>query len=119
MTGGGSDFVPVLPSGEIRLLAVTSEGEDPLMPGVPSMRSLGLDVVFSTATGIVAPAGTPPATIAVLEAALARIAASESWRNALLGYGISPRFMGAADYATFWAAYDAAIGPVIRDMIGN
>lgn len=119
MTGGGSDFVPVLPAGDIRLLAVTSEGADPLMPGVPSMRSLGVDVLFSTATGIVAPAGTPPATIATLEAALSRIAATDAWRTALLGYGITPSFLGAADYAAFWEAYDAAIGPVILDMIRN
>jgi tripartite-type tricarboxylate transporter receptor subunit TctC len=119
MAGGGSDFVPVLSSGEIRLLAVTSDGEDPLMPGVPSMRSLGVDVLFSTATGIVAPAGTPPAAIATLEAALARIAASDAWRQALLGYGITPDFMGAERHAAFWEAYDAAIGPVILDMIRN
>ncbi len=119
MAGGGSDFVPVLPSGEIRLLAVTSDGEDPLMPGVPSMRSLGVDVLFSTATGIVAPAGTPQAAIATLEAAMARIAASDSWRQALLGYGITPNYMGSAAYAAFWEAYDAAIGPVIQDMIRN
>ncbi len=119
MTGGGSDFVPALRTGQVRVLATTTEAEDPLLPGVPTMRSMGVDVIFSTATGIAAPAGTPADVVAVLEAALARIAATEGWQQALLGSGITPHFLGARDYATFWDAYDAAIGPVIRDMIGQ
>lgn len=119
MTGGGSDFVPSLRTGQIRVLATTTEHEDPLLPGVPTMRSMGVDMLFSTATGIAAPAGTPAEAVAVLEGALARIAATEAWQSALLGGGITPHFLGAADYAAFWDSYDAAIGPVIRDMIGQ
>jgi tripartite-type tricarboxylate transporter receptor subunit TctC len=119
MTGGGSDFVPALRTGQVRVLATTTEAEDPLLPGVPTMRSFGVDLLFATATGIAAPAGTPPDAIAVLEGALRRIAATEAWQQALLGSGITPHFLGARDYAAFWEAYDAAIGPVIRDMIGQ
>jgi tripartite-type tricarboxylate transporter receptor subunit TctC len=119
MTGGGSDFVPALRTGQIRVLATTTAEEDPLLPGVPTMRSAGVDVIFATATGIAAPAGTPPAAIAVLETALARIAASDAWRSALIGSGITPDFMGARDYAAFWQRYDETVGPVIRDMIGR
>jgi len=119
MSGGGSDFVPQLASGQIRVLAVTTEGEDPLLPGVPSMRSMGVDVLFSTATGIAGPAGIPAATVGVLEAALTRIAATDAWKQALLGHGITPTFLGAAGYGEFWARYDETVGPVIKAMIAR
>lgn len=119
MSGGGSDFVPQLGSGQIRVLAVTADGEDRLLPGIPSMRSMGVDVLFNTGTGIAAPAGTPAATVQVLEGALARIAATETWQRALIGYGITPRFMGARDYAAFWLDFEQRVGPVLQTMFAR
>lgn len=117
MSGGGSDFVPQLKSGELRLLAVTTEGEDPLMPGVPTMKSLGYNVLFATATGIAAPKGTPPDVVKVLETSIAKLAATEEYKKALLGGGITPTFTGAREYEQFWVKYDEDVGPVVKALL--
>ncbi len=117
MSGGGSDFVPQMKSGQLRILAVSTEGEDPLMPGIPSMKSLGYDITFATATGIVAPAKTPKEVVDRLDGALAKISASQEYKDKLLGNGITPRYMNAADYTSFWQTYDAAVGPVVQDLL--
>lgn len=117
MSGGGSDFVPQLKSGELRLLAVTTSGEDPLMPGVPTMKSFGQDVLFATATGIAAPKGTPPDVVKVLETSLAKLAATDAFKKALLDGGITPTFSGAREYEQFWEKYDADVGPVIKELL--
>ena len=41
------------------MLGVASDQPDPSMPDVPTMQSLGYDVVAASAAGILAPADTP------------------------------------------------------------
>lgn len=44
---------------QIRALAVFADEEYPLLPGVPTAKSLGYDIVNESNWGVVAPAGTP------------------------------------------------------------
>lgn len=117
MSGGGSDFVPQIASGKIRILAVSTEGEDPLMPGIASMKSLGYDITFATATGIVAPAKTPADVVSALDGALKKVSDSQEYKDKLLGNGITPKYMNSADYSAFWVKYDETVGPVIQDLL--
>ncbi|MFT3821489.1 MAG: tripartite tricarboxylate transporter substrate-binding protein [Rubrivivax sp.] len=58
-------------AGKVKVLAVIGPRRDPRMPQVPTAAEAGLkDFSFNTWVGLLAPAGTPPAVIARLNAAL-------------------------------------------------
>jgi tripartite-type tricarboxylate transporter receptor subunit TctC len=45
---------------ELKALAITTEERNPEIPDVPTMKELGIDLVYGTDRGVVAPKGTPP-----------------------------------------------------------
>ena len=73
---------PFLAGGKLRALAVTSAARSPSWPDVPTIAESGVpgyqaDVWY----GVFAPAGTPPAIVAQLNAAFKRAAQSETFRQ--------------------------------------
>jgi len=60
LAGATADALPYKQSGAFRVLAIAAAQADASMPEVPTMKSLGYDVVAASWTGIVAPADTHP-----------------------------------------------------------
>jgi tripartite-type tricarboxylate transporter receptor subunit TctC len=79
------------------------------LPDVPTAIEAGFDVAPTSFGGLMAPAGTPDDRIAVLEAACAEVAASDSYRAAARR-GLQPEVFhtGAAAFAARLRA-DAAL----------
>jgi tripartite-type tricarboxylate transporter receptor subunit TctC len=68
---GISVLLPLIQTGQLRALAVTSAKRSPLLPDVPTMIESGFpDFSTSAWTGLLAPAGTPPDVIAKLNGAV-------------------------------------------------
>jgi tripartite-type tricarboxylate transporter receptor subunit TctC len=68
---GISVLLPLIKSGQLRALAVTSATRSPLLPDVPTMIESGFqDFTTSAWTGLLAPAGTSPEVIAKLNGAV-------------------------------------------------
>jgi tripartite-type tricarboxylate transporter receptor subunit TctC len=68
---GISVLLPFIQSGQLRALGVTSAKRSPLLPELPTMIESGFpDFATSAWTGLLAPAGTPPAVIAKLNGAV-------------------------------------------------
>lgn len=60
-------FAPWVEQGKLRLLAVFSEQRSARWPQVPTMKELGFaQAVYHSPWGLAAPAGTPPAVLALL-----------------------------------------------------
>ena len=56
--------MPHVPTGRLKILAISTPQRSPLLPNVPTFKETGvLDVVASAWIGLVAPAKTPPAVI--------------------------------------------------------
>jgi tripartite-type tricarboxylate transporter receptor subunit TctC len=88
-------------SGMLRAVAVMSKDRDPALPNVPTLREAGLkDFDATTATGLLAPAGTPPEVINALNAALRKALADENVKRRLISVG-SP---GQASSPDEWLA---------------
>jgi tripartite-type tricarboxylate transporter receptor subunit TctC len=88
-------------SGNLRMLAVTSAVRSTLLPDVPTIAEAalpGFEAVLRY--GLVAPAGTPPAITARLNAALNAALASEDVRARLAIDGAEPLPGTPADYGT-------------------
>ena len=86
-------------SGALRPLAVMSRERDPALPGVPTLREAGIaDVDATTASGLLAPAGTPPAVVEALNAALRKALADPAVAARLAQLGSPARPGSAADW---------------------
>jgi len=81
---GISVLLPLIQSGQLRALAVTSPKRSPLLPDVPTMIESGFPNFATSAwTGLLAPAGTPPDVIAKLNGAVNQALQSAEMKAAL------------------------------------
>ncbi|SFL02004.1 Bug family tripartite tricarboxylate transporter substrate binding protein [Falsiroseomonas stagni] len=99
---------------QVRPLAVATPQRLPQLPNVPTMAEGGIDFVFGTAFGLVAPAGTPEPIITRV-ATLVRDALRDpmiggrlSEQGAIVGGG------GPAEFAALIAREKTVLEPVIR-----
>jgi len=84
-------------AGKVRILAVTGTQRDPRLPDVPTTTEAGLrDYVFWSWVGLLAPAGTPAATVARLNAALNAALADAGLRRRLQDLGLTSEGGSAA-----------------------
>ena len=75
-------------SGALRAIAVMSRDRDPTLPNVPTLREAGLaNFEATTATGVLAPAGTPQEVLDTLNAALRKALADDTVRRRLISVG--------------------------------
>lgn len=75
-------------SGALRAVAVMSRDRDPALPNVPTLREAGLaNFDATTATGLLAPAGTPQDVVDTLNAALRKALADETVKRRLISLG--------------------------------
>ncbi|KAA2213393.1 Bug family tripartite tricarboxylate transporter substrate binding protein [Teichococcus oryzae] len=83
-----ASYIPLIKEGRIRALAVTSAARWPTLPDVPTMAEAGLlDFVVTVWGTLIAPAGTPPAVVQRVNAALRQIAADPAFQQRLLDGG--------------------------------
>src|SRR5690606_31972342 len=76
----------------LRLLAVTSEQEDPSLPGVPTMSSFGYEgfEVAQSSFGVLAPAGLPDDITARLVEATHEVTKLDQVKTAIANAGMYP-----------------------------
>ena len=82
---------PYVQGGKLRMLAVMSAERSPAFPDVPTLKELGLaDLEVETWYGLFAPAGTPGAVVAKLNAELNTILRQPDIRDLLAKQGMFP-----------------------------
>jgi tripartite-type tricarboxylate transporter receptor subunit TctC len=86
-----STGLPQLQSGKLRALGVTTAKRSPAVPEIPTLAEVGLPGFdMTTWHGIVAPAGTPPAVIAKLNAEVVKAVNTPEVREKFKTNGIDP-----------------------------
>jgi tripartite-type tricarboxylate transporter receptor subunit TctC len=81
----------LIKAGRLRALAVTSAARHPSWPDVPTMIESGIpDTDIVIWTGLLAPAGTPPAIVKKLQDEIARVVRLPEIRDRLNGMGVDP-----------------------------
>ena len=89
-------------AGRLRGLAVTGVKRSDLLPEVPTFAELGYpmpEVDYGTTFGMLAPAGTPPATIATLHKALTEVLADPQLRQRIKSMGFEATLTSPEQYA--------------------
>ncbi|MBO9353867.1 tripartite tricarboxylate transporter substrate binding protein [Bordetella petrii] len=124
LMGGRLDFIfinsseaaPLIQSGRVRALGVSSMKRLALLPDVPTLDELGLKGYETISWGgVVAPKGTPPQTIAALNTALNKALAAPAVREGLAKLGAEPGQGSPADFQAFIDHESAKWRQIIND----
>ena len=94
--------LPLIKSGRLKALAVTSRSRSEALPEVPTMIEAGIaDYTAVTWNGIVAPAGTPPAIIKKLNDALVATVRAPETREQFARIGQDPAWSTPEEFTAF------------------
>ncbi|MFT3721232.1 Bug family tripartite tricarboxylate transporter substrate binding protein [Pseudorhodoferax sp.] len=111
----GYAALPAIQSGKVRPLAVSGKQRLKVLPQVPTLDEAGVKGFESyNWLGMIAPAGTPPAVITRLNAAVNEALADPGVRSMIEDSGGVVVGGSPQDYAKFLAAERAKWGPLIR-----
>jgi len=108
--------LPQIKSGKLRALAVTSATRAPALPDVPTVAESGLPgFEASSWFGLLAPAGTPPAIIAKINAEVAAWLASPEGKEKLASIGANAAGGSPEDFARHIQAETAKWAKVVKE----
>jgi tripartite-type tricarboxylate transporter receptor subunit TctC len=97
-----SSSLPQIQGGKLRALAVGTKARIADLPNVPTLAEQGVkNFEAVTPSGLLAPAGTPPAIVNTLNAALNRALADPAIAKRLAELGSEVRPMGAGEFDRF------------------
>jgi len=116
LAGGTVDALPYKKTGEFRVLGIASEQPDWSMPEVPTMQSLGYDVIAVSETGVVAPAGTPPNVVSVLTNAMRTVIESPDHQQRLRALASTPAYLDPAGFTKVWIDAETRVKPILATL---
>jgi tripartite-type tricarboxylate transporter receptor subunit TctC len=116
LAGATADALPNKTTGAFRVLAIAADQPDKSMPEVPTMKSLGYDVVAASWTGIVAPAGTPEHVVETLTRAMKKVIDAPDHQARLEQLALEPRYLDPAAYRQLWTDTEARMRPLLQSI---
>lgn len=110
-------LMPQLKTGKAKVLAVAAQNRSDVLPDVPTFAELGFsDVVADNWSGVLAPARTPPAAIAKLNAALNAAVRDPETRAKLADNGVSATGGSPEDLVALIAAETTRWRKVVKEI---
>jgi tripartite-type tricarboxylate transporter receptor subunit TctC len=116
VAGGASDVMVAWRNGDFRVLATAGEAPDPQLPGIPTFREQGYDVVLASAAGLIAPAGTPMPIVRLLTEAMRRGMQHPEYRQRIAQFGVTPHYLDPEAYAEYWARDEERMRPIMQSV---
>ena len=103
-------------AGQLKFLAIATEKRSPDLPSVPTLKELGLNVVFSVERGIMAPKGTPGDVLVKLEGACAQAVKDPAFAESMKKQGTDVRFLDRKGYTAYLEKLDTLNKDLARDL---
>jgi tripartite-type tricarboxylate transporter receptor subunit TctC len=95
-------MAPLAKEGKVRALATTGEKRSPLMPDVPTVSEAGVPGYEATIwLGVMAPKGTPPEVIKMLNTEINKVIDLPEVREAWAKQGAIPMHMTPEEFGTY------------------
>jgi tripartite-type tricarboxylate transporter receptor subunit TctC len=116
LAGSTADSLAHKKTGQFRVLGVAAEQPDPSMPDVPTMKSLGYDVVAASAAGILAPAGTPKPVVDKLTRAMKAVIESPEHQAKMKELGIGTFYRDPEGYTKYWIDTETRMRPLMEKV---
>ncbi len=110
------DSLPMVQSGDMRVLAVIGTERLEQLPDVPTMKELGYDCELMMWRGIAVPKDTPDEVVKKLEAAFIKAADSDDFKNFAKQYSISVSTASGAEFDKFMASEDKLIADLMEKI---
>ncbi len=112
---GLTTLYPLIKAGKMRALAIARGERWPALPEVPTLVESGYpDFVLDAWTGLVAPAGTPPAIVAKLNAAINEGLRAEAMQSTLEKISAIAKLGTSDDFRKFLADQTARWGTIVK-----
>lgn len=115
-TSGFGEFLDQIQAGQLKVLAVTSGSPVAALPGVPTLRASGIDLVFSNWRGIVAPPGISASDRERWTDALTTLHASPQWKAALARRGWTDAFATGDAFEDYLERQDRAVARLVARL---
>jgi tripartite-type tricarboxylate transporter receptor subunit TctC len=103
-------------AGQLKFLAIATDKRHPEMPNVPTLKELGVNVVYDVNRGIMVPKGTPAEVIGKLEGACAAAAKEPEFAAAMKLQGTNVRYLPRAEYANWLKQNDELNRTLAKDL---
>jgi tripartite-type tricarboxylate transporter receptor subunit TctC len=112
MLGGNIDVAtvafsaakPYIESGDLKILAMVNRERSPFMPGVPTLRELGIDAVYDFMYSAIVPKGAPAEVLKTLADAFEKVAKDPKVQEALKQQYVTPVYLDQKEVTARWAA---------------
>ncbi|HUQ77025.1 MAG TPA: tripartite tricarboxylate transporter substrate binding protein [Burkholderiales bacterium] len=103
-------------AGQLKFLAIATEKRHPEMPNVPTLKELGVNVVYDVNRGLMVPKGTPNDVIAKLGSACAAAAKEPEFAQAMKLQGTDVRYMDRAAFGKWLKGNDDLNRTIAKDL---
>ena len=103
-------------AGQLKFIAIATEKRSPEMPTVPTLKELGVNVVYDVNRGVMVPKGTPAAVQAKLESSCAAAAKEPAFIDSMKKQATDVRYMGRKQYADWLKGNDDLNKAVTKDL---
>ncbi len=101
--GSTSELIPMVKSGELRVLGVMSKSESKFLPGVKTMEAQGYPILYGTRRAIFAPAGTPKEIVDTMTTAIKKVMDSPAHKDKVEGeMGLQLAYLDPAQLDAAW-----------------
>jgi putative tricarboxylic transport membrane protein len=103
-------------AGQLKFIAIATEKRNPEIPNVPTLKELGIDVVFSVERGIMAPKGTPGDVLAKLEAACVQATKEPAFAESMKKQGTDVKYLDRKAYTEYLKKLDDLNRDLAKDL---
>jgi len=103
-------------AGQLKFIAIATEKRSPEMPNVPTLKELGVNVVYDVNRGLLAPKGTPADVLAKLESSCAAAAREPAFVDSMKKQATDVRYMGRKQYADWLKGNDDLNKTLAKDL---
>jgi putative tricarboxylic transport membrane protein len=113
---GFGEFLDQVEAGDVRVLAVTSEEPVDALKEVPTLKSSGIDMVFTNWRGVVAPPGISEEDKQVWINAYTKMHESQAWKDEMTKRGWTDAFATGDEFGTFLKEQDTEVATILTQL---
>ena len=110
------DLIASLETGNLRILAISSEKRDPYFPDVQTLKEKGINVVMEVWRGVGVLKGTPKERIAILEKAFLKAMQQPDYLGLLEKLKITNNFRDGTEFRKIYLNDAEVLSPILKSL---
>jgi tripartite-type tricarboxylate transporter receptor subunit TctC len=110
-------WIPMVESGQLRLLATYGEKRSKKFPNVPTVKELGYKVVHNTPMGVFGPKGMDSQVVKIIHDGFKKAVDDPRFTGVMEKYDMPIMYMGTEEFAKYWAEAYVEAGDHVRKFI--